>query len=219
MSCAFPSKARLTSQRRIKSLYCSREVPKRKPTLRMAITAFGNDKKLFLVLAHQLAWASASFRKPVYCQLSFSDITFERIGSCRYQIALSKLRKVENTTRGCWHPLFENDVIAHGFPIPKRSTEVGLEIPFEAMCFLACMLQPIRVPRGIVLRGISATLVPVACTSDSVQWPLFASEKEPYEPPDQNIADQVAENANEYDLEMLKRARTFLGYCDVTRRC
>jgi hypothetical protein len=73
--------------------------------------------------------------------------------------------------RICWLPLFNNPVIAKGFPISTRGNrEVGIEIPLEMMAFLSGAEHAVEYSRGLLIKSFSGMLVPVQRQEDSVQW-------------------------------------------------
>lgn len=109
--------------------------------------------------------------------------------------------------------MFANSIIAKGFPVPERRGEMGLEIPFEAMVTLNKILFPLEIPDGIVLKGNSTLLLPLAGDSESVQWHLLCNAQ-----PTENIGlNAIPEHCRSQllhlDLHTLSQARTFVGYC------
>ena len=178
------------------------------------IHASGSKDNL-IHLAQQLAWISAVFRVPRDSELTYSDVSFEKTGPLQFKMTLMHLQKVENANGFCWHSLFLNSVIARGFPIPDRGKEVGIEIPFEVMVSLACVLYPMEYHGGTILRGIKLTLVPTAHCSGSVQWHCVPSEQDCYLPQADEVMKRIPDWFKTPDFELLKSARTFLGYCGI----
>ena len=166
-------------------------------------------------IAQQLAWISAVFRVPRDGELTYSDVVFEKRGHLEYNILLMDLQKVKNTNKYCWHSLFANTVIARGFTIPNRESEIGVEIPFEVMMSLACILYPLDYHGGTILRGVKLTLVPTAHYTGSVQWHCISSEQDSYLPRASQVMKQLPEWFKTNDFELLQNARTFLGYCRI----
>lgn len=110
--------------------------------------------------------------------------------------------------------MFNNTVIAEGFPIPKRGQETGVELPFEAMVKLGRVLYQIQIPNGIVLKGYSTILVPIGQTSSqSVQWHLIVKD----EPNARIRIDEISKNCSaqilDLDIDELRKSRTFVGFC------
>lgn len=114
----------------------------------------------------------------------------------------------------CWHSLFTSSVIAHDFPVPPRREEIiGIELPFEAMVALARVIYPMEYYDSIVLKGPSTILIPTARFSDSVQW-HFISDGPDKRLTMNSIADHhVSDWFKTCDFDLLRTARTFLGYC------
>ncbi len=166
-------------------------------------------------LAQQLAWMSAVFRVPRDGELTYSDVIFEQRGPLEFGLMLMDLQKVKNTGKACWHSLFASSVIARGFSTPDRENEIGIEVPFEVMISLACILYPMDYQGGTILRGMRLTLVPTAYCSDSVQWHCVSSEKDSYLPRANELMEKVPEWFKTPDFELLRTSRTFLGYCRV----
>ena len=166
-------------------------------------------------IAQQLAWISAIFRVPRDGELTYSDVAIEKRGHLQYNLILMDLQNVRNTNKYCWHSLFVNTVIARGFTIPHRESEIGVEVPFEVMMALACILYPLDYHGGTILRGVKLTLVPTAHCSGSVQWHCVSSEQDSYLPRASQVMKQVPEWFKTHDFELLKTARTFLGYCRI----
>lgn len=134
------------------------------------------------------------------------------------------LQVVDDSESSCWHPLFTNGVIAHGFPVPPRHEEKGIELSFEVMITLAGVMYPLEYADGMVLKGPSTiliptalvpmTLVPTARSSNSVQWHFISGV--PDKPLTLNcITDHVSDSDwfKTWDFDLLRTARTFLGYC------
>lgn len=177
------------------------------------ITVSGNKSQL-IEIAQQLAWLSAVFRIPTYGKLALSDTILERIEGAKFKLFPLDLQEVDDREPPCWHPLFTNGLIAQGFPIPPRQEERGIELPFEVMITLAGIMYPVEYYDGMVLKGRSTILIPTDQSSNSVQWHLI------FGVPDKrlstkSIADHIPESPRfeTCDLELLRTAKTFLGYC------
>ena len=136
-------------------------------------------RELIISVAQQFAWLTAVFRKPHYGQTSYSEVVFKEItkdardGWKEFEIAPLGLRKVRRSSKTCWLQLFENCVIAMGFPIPERSNgEKGIELPYELMTSQAGILFSKTYKGGLFLRGLSTLIYPTASWENhqSVQW-------------------------------------------------
>ena len=71
----------------------------------------------------------------------------------------------------CWHGMFRNPVIAHGYPIPSRSSqEQGLELSIEMMLMLAQAFYGVVYCGVLMLKGFSTLLTPTRKENGSVTW-------------------------------------------------
>jgi len=135
-------------------------------------------------IAQQLAWLSTAFRIPIEGRFARSEFILYKTGaSDTFNLRLLKLRDIGETPKACWHPIFLNGVLAHGFPIRPRDGEVGVELPFEAMTYLAGIVGPVEYRGGPVLKGFSTIIFPKspplgeANSNKSVQWHLIYNHK------------------------------------------
>lgn len=158
-------------------------------------------------LAHLLAWLGSVFRIPQSGKLSVSETLLRKSGPLTFEISPICLQPIGELS--CWHNLFENAVIAQGFPTPQRNGEKGIEIPFDLMARLAGTLDWVSYKNGIYLKGFSTLLFPTARTGASIQWHLVTgSKRDPYVPAGRILEhDWVKIN----DLKLLEMTRTFLG--------
>ena len=169
-------------------------------------------------IAQQLAWITASFRIPQPCQTSYSEISFESVGDMSFDIRPLQLEAIRQRESACWLPLFENGIIARGFPIPARHGEKGIELPFPVMTGLANIMYPVFYEDGLYLRGVSKLLFPTSVSPDvkSVQWHLTSSPSKHTRLPHGTLPSEDVNHKwlKMNDLERLASAsRTFLGYC------
>lgn len=130
-----------------------------------------------IVVAQQLAWITATFRVPVYGQVSYSEVLISRVGDMIFDLFPTPLEEVRERAGACWLPLFTNSIIARGHAIPAREGEMGIEIPFALMTALANVMYPVFHNDGIYLRGFSNLLFPASISPDmkSIQWHLTTS--------------------------------------------
>lgn len=170
-------------------------------------------------IAQQLAWISTAFRTPKEGKLASSEFILHKTQHPDvFKLRLLRLRDVRTTPKACWHPLFLNGVLAHGFPIRPRSGEVGVELPFEVMSYLAGIIGPVQYKEGLILKGYSTiifptSLPPQAANPDqvSVQWHLVYNKG-----PTPTQLSLLTEEENialwqPKDLKLLEHARNFLG--------
>ena len=80
----------------------------------------------------------------------------------------------------CWASLFQNAVIASGFPIPSRTDGKGLEISFPDMVSLSKSHAFVKVGEGLVLDGLVTLLYPIKSLprDGAIQWHLEIKQSE-----------------------------------------
>ena len=167
-----------------------------------------------LDVAQQLSWITATFRAPRYGELATSDVRLEWIGNDIFKIYLKDLRRIENSVQSsCWHSLFKNAVIAYRFPIPARQEERGVELPFEVMTTLSNVSYLTEIYDGVILKGPFTALIPTAKFSNSIQWHFMSREINLGRLQTGEIAEHVSDFFETYEIDLLRTARTFLGYC------
>ena len=133
-------------------------------------------------IAQQLAWLSTVFRLPNENKFARSEFIIHETGDPNiFKLRLLKLRDIWPTSRACWHPLFLNGVLAYGFPVRDREGKVGVELPFDAMTYLAGISGPVEYRGGVVLKGFSTIIFPKPQTTGSDQtsgqWHLIYNRK------------------------------------------
>ncbi|KAJ4111444.1 hypothetical protein NW768_011797 [Fusarium equiseti] len=188
-------------------------------------------KETITELAQQLAWLTAAYRSGPE-GVALSDVDFIATKGMQFFIEAGPLTNLPAAASGsdiCWHRLVRNVAIAHGFPIPPRSNQVGLELPYEAMLKLS-QTPTLLVSNGrLAYYGYSSFLFPMNQSSEtndpnqaqqSVQWHFEASDdREEYF----DCADYLAESqciwANDLHQRTLATSRHFVGYCRVSEFC
>ncbi|CAM1507704.1 Fc.00g045520.m01.CDS01 [Cosmosporella sp. VM-42] len=193
----------------------------------ITVTVIG-AKETITAVAQQLAWLTAAFRS---CPsgAALSDVDFIATKGMEFFIEPGALTKLSNVTAEqdtCWHRLVRNAAIAHAFPIPPRSDQVGLELPFTAMLKLSRASSFLIANQRLAFYGFSSFLFPMDQCPDitddddqarqSIQW-HFETSDEPYQYFD--CADYLAESkcmwANSVDQRTLTTSRHFVGFCRV----
>lgn len=169
-------------------------------------------------IAQQLAWITATFRVPVYGQVSYSSVLLSETGGMTFDLTPTPLEEVGRVINSstCWLPLFANGIIARGLAVPARDGELGIELPFALMTSLANVMYPVFHADGVYLRGFSNLLFPTRISFDrkSVQWHLNTSAKAHSHLPHGTLPGTAdgSEWAKCDDLERLASVpRTFLG--------
>jgi hypothetical protein len=178
--------------------------------------------ELLVQIGQQLVWLASVFSSPIPGRIAFVEGDILSIkspeslttatSSATFEIKPGRVLNLQETTLTCWHGLFVNTVIAHEFPIPSRSCEIGIELPFELMTALAHIRYPADVDKGIILKGFSTLLFPTSSISkqkNTVQWHYIQSPTDDRVP----LSEAKKHSWNQSsDLESLKKARCMLGY-------
>ena len=120
-------------------------------------------------------WVGAAFQVSSHAQLQYSQLgplDFELLATTHPHFsAIYERVEVPADEQSCWLSLFNNPVMAKGFPVPERSnSERGLEISIELMAALGGARYAIEFGGGLVIKGYSAAFVPVMSYEDSIQW-------------------------------------------------
>jgi hypothetical protein len=77
----------------------------------------------------------------------------------------------EASEADCWHRLFRNPVIAHGYPIPLRGKrDVGLEIRAHMMAVLGRACWATTFDSIFLLKGVTSAFVPVDAREHAITW-------------------------------------------------
>lgn len=133
-------------------------------------------------------------------------------GNVQFRLFLDSLEPLSKNRSSCWHHLFAGSVIARGFPIPSRSRQVGIEIPYPLMVSLARVQYPVEFKRGVLLKGFSTMLLPTSSTPDSVQWHFVSSHGNKHLPT-ASLKDRLTCTFRIEDLNNISKKRAFLGFC------
>ncbi|MCJ1252159.1 hypothetical protein MMC30_009398 [Trapelia coarctata] len=181
----------------------------------------------------QLAWVSATFRKPLLDGLTVSEIDFGYTGTkSSPNFYLSLLRPSSsfpidaNEPGQCWTLLFSRSILAYGFPVSgqrRPAGMLGLELPFEVMTTFAGIKFPILVGDSILLAGDVTLLVPGMRTDEAVQWHYLSGEDrferlgafaKSLDDKTQEIFAATGDSIDqELEMETLASRTAFLGYC------
>ena len=165
-------------------------------------------------VAQQFSWLTAIFRLPQYGKLATSDVLLEWTGSKVFKIYPKPLKETdEKVENSCWHSLFKNAVIAHHFPIPAREQEKGVEILFEVMTSLTNVSYPTELYNGVILKGPFTALIPTDHLGESIQWHFMSCDTSLGRLRTDAIAKNISTFFETRNIDLLRTARTFLGYC------
>ena len=188
-----------------------------------------NTLENLVALAGQLAWLVAVCRGSQTDRASYSHISFVCLDEETnvFEIIPLPLKGVEARSNGdpvsCWLPIFKRGIIAHGFPVPKRQGEKGIELPFSLMTDQAGILYPIKYKGRVYLRGFSCILFPTSASNkfQAVQWHLVHSGDSKKRLPHGTLPTKY-QSGQGSEVQWLKSTnmkklstspRTFLGYC------
>ncbi|MCJ1270198.1 hypothetical protein MMC22_010094 [Lobaria immixta] len=185
-----------------------------------------SSREILISIAQQLAWLAAISKTSSFQELTSSHVLFRYVGAKEFIITVLDDRQLPKGDEMCWHPLFPDTVIAYEFPVPPRSTETGLELPFDIMLRLARITYAVTYDDGLVLSGFSTLIFPSAhhkpqsqakTQSHSIQWHLVTSADGSTRI---SAGVELAQRDRLWikinDEELLRSARTFLGHCKVS---
>ena len=177
------------------------------------------SKRQTVEVAQQLAWMMSVFRTRKARDSDkehYSHFQIDVQHTNRVSLSLLPLEEVPEDDASCWLPLLHGSVISHGFPIPQRGHEAGVEMSFNAIVPLAGVEYPVHIKDVTILKGWSTLLYPVGASPDfgSIQWHLVACE-DPDDPRILQALSSVSYVANWRDVgpSSLSVPRSFIGYC------
>ncbi|KAM0342064.1 hypothetical protein ACHAPU_009792 [Fusarium lateritium] len=193
----------------------------------ITVTVIG-AKETIVSVAQQFAWLTAAFR-PCTNGVALSDVDFVATKGMQFFIepgALTTLSTATSKQDSCWHRLVRNAAIAHAFPIPPRSGQIGLELPFTAMLKLSRTSSLVIANQRLAFYGFASFLIPMdQCpdtadddcqTRQEIQW-HFETSDQPYRYFD--CADYLTESeciwTKGVDQRTLTTSRHFVGFCRV----
>ncbi|KUJ07843.1 uncharacterized protein LY89DRAFT_765910 [Mollisia scopiformis] len=167
-----------------------------------------------IVLMKQIfSWVGAAIRTSKSSQAEYSECVSSPDGEDQFFMDFVQTPTPEAETT-CWLPLFKNAVIATGFPTAARTNhEIGVEIPLEMMAVLIGAERAVEHDGGILIKGFSSVLVPVARKNDSVQWHLLENSdgtRLKYSDIRERCQDRLS--IDELSQESLREMRVFLGW-------
>lgn len=146
-------------------------------------------------IGEQLAWLGAALRLSPrteqqndvwYCSPSIktrnkssSQQPGARMVECCFEMHFT-FEKVESklSNGDCWHKMFRNPVIVHGYPIRGRPTSsTGLEIPLETMAELTRTKRVTIFDKKLFIKGFSSMLALIERQDDILLWHLLYNAK------------------------------------------
>jgi hypothetical protein len=173
-------------------------------------------------IAQLLSWISAA--------MSLSPFSSGKIAYCDVDIIHSKrtgtdqaadfyiersFEELHMKESPCWLQLFNNAVIARGFPTPDRRDEIGLELSVGLMAALTGTRHATEYKGGVVMKGLSTMLVPIERNGNRVQWHLVVSEDCEKGLTYQEGLKKVPNRAllDVVSLDAVHSTRAFVGWC------
>ncbi|RBR26374.1 uncharacterized protein FIESC28_00779 [Fusarium coffeatum] len=184
------------------------------------------EKETITEVAQQLTWVTAAFRSHPE-GVNLSDVDFIITNGMQFYIEAGTLTGVSNvtpTSDTCWHRLVRDAAIAHGFPIPPRCGQVGLELPYAAMLKFSQVSTLLVANKRLAFYGFSSFLFPMDQCSENddsiqrlTQWHFERSDDT-----EQcfDCADYLAESkciwTNDVHESTLATSRHFVGYCRIS---
>ena len=163
-----------------------------------------------------LAWITTALREPIKNTLAYSDCEFGCLSPFVFDIRARALRPVKAGI-SCWQPLFQGTVMAHKFPVPARSDEKGLELPFDLMVALGRIWYPMHYQNGIVLKGYSTILVPTDKKDDSIQWHFIQTDSHAERIELDTVFQHRSPPIQNIDMSTLRSARAYVGWVDQAK--
>lgn len=178
------------------------------------------SKRQTVQVAQQLAWMMGVFqtRKDRDSDKTmYSHFQIDNQDTDRFSLSPLPLKEASESNASCWPSLLHGGVISHGFPIPQRGSEVGVEMSLDAIIPLAGIQYPVHIQDVTIMKGWSTLLYPVKASVDfgSIQWHLVACDV-PDDPRILQALSSVAYVANWKDvgLDSIRMSRSFIGFCD-----
>ena len=162
-------------------------------------------------IVQQFALLVACLRLSQPNMLSQSEVSISHRGGIFYLFHMESLQPVIEIDEFCWHSLFYGSVLAQGFPVPSRSGQRSIELPYHIMISLARVWYPVEYDGGVVLKGFSTILVPFSCTADSMQWHFISTEGRKRLPM-LSIKNQIGRWYKTANPDSMLEKRAFLGY-------
>jgi hypothetical protein len=131
--------------------------------------------------AEIMVWLSIACRSSAARdEIEIGHMDLQQVNDLRNDVSfVGKLALEGATTSGdegmstatCWHGMFRNPVIAHGYPIPsRRSQEQGLELSIDLMLTLAQAFYGVIYCGVLMLKGFSTLFTPTRKENGSVTW-------------------------------------------------
>ena len=183
---------------------------------------FIGSKEAAIDVVQLLTWFGAAFQVSSSDQLQYSEsnlcISLGWKRGYDYHLRVGYYQSPVSPVCGgiCWLSLFNNPVIAQGFPVPERSnSERGIELPVELMATLGGGRHAVEFEGGLVIKGHSIAFVPVKQYEDSIQWHMISNS----DGTRLRYSDLKIHRAlqNEVNYESISNKRAILGWSRVAQ--
>jgi hypothetical protein len=140
-----------------------------------------SDPMFLAETAEIMVWLSVACRaSAARDEIAIGHIDLQQVNDYRNDISFSGELALKDATISsdegmlratCWHGMFRNPVIAHGYPIPSRSSqEQGLELSIDLMLTLAQAFYGVAYCGVLMLKGFGTLLTPTRKENDAVTW-------------------------------------------------
>ena len=165
-------------------------------------------------VAEQIAWIGSAMRTSDNGSVQYSDPIFD-FNRLRFRTA----PLMDCESQSCWIGLFTNAVIARGFEVPPREHhEVGVESPLEVLTAVCGARYITEFRKGLVIKGLSAMLIPTQNYKDVIQWHLILGDPEKrlsYQEADTQCPNRCS--LAEFDVEAIRTKRAIVGWWSESR--
>lgn len=178
----------------------------------ITLSFFGSQEAAIDVL-QLLVWFGAAFQVSSSDEAQYSQSTLHIFKGSEFAVAY---RKTPVSEKSCWFSLFNNPVIAQGFPVPeRRNFEHGLEMPIELMATLGGGRHAVEFEGGLVIKGHSIAFIPIQQFEDTIQWHMISnSDGTRLRYSDLRTVRALLEEVN---FESIKTKRAILGWSEVAQ--
>lgn len=168
-----------------------------------------------------LVWMGTACRSSHgYFPVSSAIPSLSRLDSAKLEFKIDYVESLEinDTDAGscatCWHAMFQNAVIAEGYPIPGRQCdERGMEVSLNLMTTLARTSHRVLYEGRVLLKGYNTILVLVKAGNESAQW-HFIKCKDNEERITYNEISTIPRLRKVYGTNY-STARHFVGWCHI----
>ena len=139
-----------------------------------------------LELCEIITWMAAACRassspcKTSACHPSVEPNAGSDVPGCFIRFSLQDVEAdLLQQRNNCWRSLFQNPVIAYGYPIRAREPgEEGLQLSLQMMLLLGQAPRITSYQGTTMLKGFNSLFVPMACPGSSILWHFLLNQDE-----------------------------------------